>query len=143
MFEFNHGFLGKWKLKTLPWKKNKKQQWLTEEEKILIGKIDQSVKDAISREKNGQKLFLETNYTKIISKVYCISERQLCRLQKSKDLKDVENENHVNQRENKLDDFSKSALSRLVYNFYTKPNPEIPTLDRFILPLLRSLDFQK
>ena len=109
----------------------------------MIGKIDQSVKDAISREKNGQKFFLETNYTKIISKVYCISERQLCRLQKSKDLKDVENENHVNQRENKLDDFNKSALSRLVYNFYTKPNPEIPTLDKIHFAALEILGFPK
>ena len=105
--------------------------------------MDQSVKDAVSREKNGQKFFLETNYTKIISKVYCISERQLCRLQKSKDLKDVENENHVNQRENKLDDFNKSALSRLVYNFYTKPNPEIPTLDKIHFAALEIPGFPK
>ena len=119
---------GKRKLKTLPRKNNNKQQWLTDEEKILIGKIDQWVKDAISREKNGQKFFLETNHAKITSKVCCISERQVYHLRKSKDLKDVEKENHINQRENKLDDYNKSALSRLVYNFYTKPNLEIPTL---------------
>ena len=121
---------GKRKLKTLPRKNNNKQQWLTIEEKILIGKIDQWVKDAISREKNGQKVFLETNHAKITSKVCCISESQVYRLRESKVLKDVENENHVNQRKNKLDDFNKSALSRLVYNFYTKPNLEIPTHDK-------------
>ena len=93
--------------------------------------------------KKWTKGFSRTNHANITSNVCCISERQVYRLRKSKDLKDVENENHVNPLENKLDDFNKSALSRLVYNFYIKPNPEIPTLDKIHSAALEIPGFPK
>ena len=108
-------------------KSSSKQKWLTEEENNLIFKIDEWVKGALAREKKGEKVFLSNNHAQITSQICSVSERQVYRIRNG-DPKKEKTEN--TSQKSKLDDFNKKALSRLVYSFYTKPEPEIPTLDK-------------
>ena len=103
---------------------------LTEEENALIYKIDKWLKDALARQKRGEKVFSETNHARITGKICDISERQVYRIRKDEPAKQENQEKPEKFTKCKLDDFNKKALSRLVYSYYTKPVPEIPTVDK-------------
>ena len=101
---------------------------------------------AADRERYNEPVFKKRpNIAKLVSEIFGISERKVYQVRKNEQLgsksndKDDKFESDSNEEAPeetrgrsriKLDDFNKNALSRLIHSFYTRPTPEIPTVDK-------------
>ena len=108
---------------------------LTERKVAFVKRLDNWMLAAADREKFKEKVFSQSsqrpNVAKLVSEIFGISESKIYRIRKeSEPMEQSENEETRGRPQIKLDDFNKNALSRLIHSFYTRPKPEIPTLDK-------------
>ena len=126
------------KRKTLGSSSNRRGKKWSQKERDLVYRVDSWVGEAMKREKSGERVFESRSRAKETGKICRVSKTQVPRLKSKHDSHHVdetgiereisEGSKNMGRPRIELDDFDKTALSRLILGYYLKPQPEIPTL---------------
>ena len=139
------------KRKTLGSSSNRRGKKWSQKERDLVYRVDSWMGEAMKREKRGERVFESRSRAKETGKICGVSKMQVLRL-KSKhaphhvDETGIEREisevsKNMGRPRIELDDFDKTALSRLILGYYLKPQPEIPTLAKIHTDALKMPGF--
>ena len=105
----------------------------------------------MKREKSGERVFESRSRAKETGKICGVSKTQVLRLKSKHDSHHVDEtgiereisevSKNMGRPRIELDDFNKTALSRLILGYYLKPQPEIPTLAKIHTDALKMPGF--
>ena len=124
---------------------------VSERERDLVCRVDSWVGEATKREKGGERVFKSRGRANETGKICGVSKRQVLRLKSKHDADHVDKtgiereisevSKNMGRPRIELNDFDKTALSRLLLGYYLKPPPEIPTLSKIHTDALKMPGF--
>ena len=139
------------KRKTLGSSSNRRREKWSQKERALVYRVDSWVGEAMTREKSGERVFELRSRAKETGKICGVSKTQVLRLKSKHDSHHVDEtgiereisevSKNMGRPRIELDDFDKTALSRLILGYYLKPQPEIPTLAKIHTDALKMPGF--
>ena len=87
------------------------------------------IETAISKQRNGEAVFSSKNIAQVSAEICKVSESTIYRVSKHSE-QYIKEKKKPGPKANEIDDFNKTAISRIILGFYKKPQPENPTLEK-------------
>ena len=104
----------------------------------FVRKVEEWVKGALRRQKNGENVFPTQDQATVVSEICGISRREVFYLRKKEQIPE-----RKERSKTRIDDFDKRVLSRLILGFYKRSPPELPTLDKIHRECKNTPEFPK